>query len=56
MINDHESDIAVFQQEADYGKNTNLKSWADNTLPTLREHLRQATIAQADVGVISSLR
>jgi putative membrane protein len=42
MVKDHQHDVADFQKEADHGTNTNLKTWASTTLPTLQEHLRLA--------------
>lgn len=42
MVQDHQKDIAAFQQEASNGENPDLKNFASKTLPTLREHLRMA--------------
>ena len=45
-IRDHKEDIFMFQHEADHGTNTDMKSWASQTLPALREHLKLAESAR----------
>ncbi|HVY92068.1 MAG TPA: DUF4142 domain-containing protein, partial [Bryobacteraceae bacterium] len=50
MVKDHQKDINDFQQEADNGKDSEVKSFASRTLPTLREHLQMAKDAAAAVG------
>jgi putative membrane protein len=40
MVKDHKKDIADFQKEAKSGKDSDLKSWAATTLPTLQDHLK----------------
>ncbi|HEY2459622.1 MAG TPA: DUF4142 domain-containing protein [Candidatus Acidoferrum sp.] len=42
MVKDHEEDIAEFQKEANGGKDQALKNFATETLPTLKDHLKQA--------------
>jgi putative membrane protein len=42
MVHDHKQDIAEFQKEAQNGKNDQLKDFAQQTLPTLQEHLKLA--------------
>jgi putative membrane protein len=42
MLNDHRTDIAAFEQESDSGKDSDIKEFASQALPTLREHLKQA--------------
>lgn len=37
--NDHEMDIKAFEQEASSGDDADIKAWAKQTLPTLKEHL-----------------
>ncbi|HAK06775.1 MAG TPA: hypothetical protein DCO65_05850 [Spartobacteria bacterium] len=39
MKKDHETDIKVFEKEASSGDDADLKRWASNTLPALKEHL-----------------
>jgi len=42
MVEDHQKDIAEFEKEAKSGTDPDVKSWAQNTLPTLRSHLTDA--------------
>lgn len=42
MVMDHEKDIAEFEREANEGTNQELRSYAAQQLPTLREHLALA--------------
>jgi putative membrane protein len=42
MVSDHKEDIKKFQNEADKGKDPDLKKFASDTLPTLKEHLQLA--------------
>ena len=42
MVADHKKDVAEFQKESKSGKDTDLKSWASTTLPTLQDHLKMA--------------
>ena len=42
MIEDHEEDIKMFEQMAKEGTNQDLKNYAEQSLSTLREHLRMA--------------
>ena len=39
MVKDHEEDVKEFQKEAKNGKNSGIKSFAAQTLPTLQGHL-----------------
>ena len=39
MVKDHKKDIAAFENQAESGKNAQVKEWAKKTLPTLKEHL-----------------
>jgi len=50
MVKDHQKDIDEFQREADTGKDPEVKAFAAQTLPTLREHLKMAQDAAAAVG------
>jgi len=50
MVKDHQKDIDEFQREADSGKDSDVKAFASQTLPTLREHLKMAQDAAAAVG------
>jgi putative membrane protein len=42
MVNDHQDDINVFKDEARNGRIAQLRSYAQNTLPTLHDHLKSA--------------
>jgi putative membrane protein len=42
IVKDHEHDIKAFEKEAKSGKNAELKSYATEILPTLKEHLAMA--------------
>ncbi|MDQ2817262.1 MAG: DUF4142 domain-containing protein [Candidatus Eremiobacteraeota bacterium] len=42
QIDDHNATIALFQQEASSGRNAQLRSFAQRTLPTLQRHLAMA--------------
>jgi putative membrane protein len=50
MVKDHQKDITEFQQEADSGKDSDVKAFASKTLPTLRQHLQMAKEAAEAVG------
>lgn len=54
MVEDHTEDVANFQREASNGKDADVTAWANQTLPTLKEHLQQAqTINQNLTGSTS---
>lgn len=42
MLADHKKDVAEFRRESKAAKDTDIKSFASETLPTLEEHLKQA--------------
>jgi putative membrane protein len=42
VVKDHEKAVSLFQKEAKNGQNASLKSLAESTLPTLKEHLKSA--------------
>ena len=42
MVADHKKDISEFKREADSGSDPQVKSFANQTLPTLQEHLQLA--------------
>ena len=50
MISDHESTIALFARYSLNASDTALKSFADKTQPTLREHLKMARDLRAKIG------
>ena len=46
MVTDHQKDIKEFEHESKSGRNSDLKQFATDTLPTLREHLSLAQQAK----------
>jgi len=50
MVQDHQQDIAEFQKEASQGQDQGLKQFAQNNLPTLREHLKMAQAMSQSVA------
>src|SRR6185312_9909376 len=50
LVKDHEKAVALFQREADRGKNAELKQFANDTLPTLKDHLQMAKNLYHEVG------
>lgn len=42
MVSDHKKDIDAFKKQSSEGKDTSLKTFASNTLPTLEKHLKEA--------------
>jgi putative membrane protein len=42
QVSGHKEAVALFERYANSGDNPELKSWAANTLPTLRRHLEHA--------------
>ena len=49
MVSDHKQDIKEFQNEASKGKDADVKKFASETLPTLKEHLQLAESTAKDV-------
>jgi putative membrane protein len=42
MVKDHEKAVRLFEEQANNGKDADLKSFASTTLPTLQTHLQMA--------------
>lgn len=42
MVKDHVEDVSEFEKEVKKGQDADIKSFAENTLPTLRHHLMLA--------------
>lgn len=42
MVADHQKVITLFEAEAKNGKNEQVRTWAERTLPTLKQHLEHA--------------
>ena len=49
QASDHHHVIDAFRKEADQGRNADLRRFATDTLPTLREHLQLAEQTQRDL-------
>ncbi|HEY0408153.1 MAG TPA: DUF4142 domain-containing protein [Pyrinomonadaceae bacterium] len=47
MVKDHEKDVSLFQKQSMRGGDSDLKSFAAKTLPTLQEHLQMARALNA---------
>jgi putative membrane protein len=47
MVKDHKKDVAEFEKQAEKGADAALRTFAQETLPTLREHL---TLAESLAG------
>lgn len=56
MIKDHPKDISLFERQAKTGKDPELKAFANDTLPTLRSHLKTAQDLQGKLGSTTSKR
>jgi putative membrane protein len=54
MVLDHNKDVHEFRTESKMAKDSDLKSWAEKTLPTLEDHLRQAKTDAAKVGATTT--
>jgi len=56
MVKDHQTTVALFEQQSRDGEDAPLKAWAGKQLPVLREHLKMAQQLQAKVSGTSSPR
>jgi putative membrane protein len=54
MVSDHKEDVAAFQKESNLAHDPQVKSFATQTLPTLREHLKTAQAVAARTSAASS--
>jgi putative membrane protein len=50
MVKDHEEDVTEFSKEATSGKNESIKDFATQTLPTLKDHLKEAREMRQNVA------
>lgn len=50
MVRDHRKDVSDFRKESTSAKDTELKSFASQTLPTLEDHLKLAEQTQSSLG------
>ncbi len=49
MVQDHKKDVAAFRIESKSGQDPEVKSFATDTLPTLRDHLKAAQSVEPKV-------
>jgi putative membrane protein len=49
-VTDHKKDIAAFEKAANEAKDQDVKNFANQTLPTLKEHLTAAESIQGKIG------
>jgi putative membrane protein len=50
MVTDHETDIKEFENQAKSGSDADIKAFATQTLPTLKEHLKLAKSVSDGLG------
>jgi putative membrane protein len=50
MVQDHQKDVKLFQREAQNGKDPELRSFAQQTLPILQDHLQMAQQLQSQMS------
>jgi len=53
MVTDHTKDVTEFKHEANSGKDSAVKSFAQQTVPTLEDHLKEAKNIAPKVGAKS---
>ena len=53
MVRDHQKDVSEFRKEANSAKDPDVKAFAQQTLPTLEEHLKMAQQAQKNLKASS---
>jgi putative membrane protein len=53
MVKDHKKDVSEFEKESQKATDTGVRSFAEQTLPTLKEHLTLAESTASKVGVKS---
>ena len=50
MVTDHEEDVELFEKQAESGEDPDLRAFAKETLPILREHLQMAEDIQSELS------
>jgi putative membrane protein len=50
MLKDHKKDVSEFEKQASKGDDSSVKGFAQQTLPTLREHMQMAQSIGSKVG------
>jgi putative membrane protein len=53
MLMDHQKDVKEFEKESSSAKDSDVKQFAADTLPTLKEHLKLAQTTASKVGATS---
>ncbi|MGH9513540.1 MAG: DUF4142 domain-containing protein [Terriglobales bacterium] len=56
MVRDHEKDVAEFSRESKMAKDPEVKNFASQTLPTLRDHLKNARSVASQTGAQASAK
>ncbi len=56
MVTDHTKDVTEFKHEANSGKDSIVKNFAEQTVPTLEDHLKEAKSIAPKVGAASESR
>jgi len=51
VVKDHKKDVSAFEKETSSGSDPKLKDFANRTLPTLKDHLREAKEIEHAVSV-----
>jgi len=54
MVKDHQEDVAEFRKVSKTAKDSDIKTFATETLPTLEHHLQMAEDAQKQLGASSN--
>ena len=54
MVKDHEATVAMFQKEANSGKDADAKAFASNTLPTIQGHLSEVKAMTGKMSTMSN--
>lgn len=49
MVRDHKEDVKEFERGSKKAKDPDIQAWADKTLPTLQQHLRDAESIDASI-------
>lgn len=53
QVKAHEKAVSLFEAYATAGENDDLKDWAEDTVPTLKEHLKEAQDLNAKVDQVA---
>jgi putative membrane protein len=54
MVRDHTKDVREFENEANTAKDPAVKNFASQTLPTLKDHLKEAKSVASQVGATTA--